>query len=568
VATGPLPRASEAHDEDGLAAAYLRYEIRLAPGEKRDVVLAFPLGNKPLDVHAGDLPEAPPLDLTTLRGAVEARGSAREQSNEEAGAAFERLADQLAQLWRTRLSNVAIRLPDPSLIDMLRAQLAYMLLTQTGPAIQPGPRNYSRSFIRDGSATAEILMRMGMPEIARDYLRWYSEHALHESGLVSPILDNDGKVSRGFGADLEYDSQGQYVSFVAQIARLDGGPESVREYLPKVRLALRFLKQLRERTLVPGYLAQRDAPERFRGLIAPSISHEGYSVPTHSYWDDYWALKGWHDGAWLANALGDGHLERFARMQYHLLRDSVAASIRATIAWQKLQTIPASADRGDPDPTSVSIALDPCGQQDLLPAEALERTFTNHLAEMKRRVPGQLWLYSPYELRNVLSFVALNRPSDAAWVLETVLRDRRPHAWQVYAEVVHSRLRHAGYIGDMPHTWIGAEYARAIIGMLLHETDERLDLLPGAPSSWLEGEGLSVTALPTAAGRLTMSARQDGPQLLIELGPGLRPQIALRVSWPSRQRPARVWVDGELRSNQTADDIRLDRPFQTLVAEW
>src|SRR5258708_19854662 len=146
---------------------------------------------------------------------------------------------------------------------------------------------------------------MGLASIAREYLRWYAAHAVQENGLVSPILNDDGTVNRGFGSDLEYDSQGEFVALVAEVARLDGGAASVREYLPKVRRTLEFLQQLRERTLVPGYLGTSEAPERFRGIIAPSISHEGYSTPTHSYWDDYWALKGCHDGAWLAREWTD-----------------------------------------------------------------------------------------------------------------------------------------------------------------------------------------------------------------------------------------------------------------------
>src|SRR5690606_16623507 len=150
-------------------------------------------------------------------------------------------------------------------------------------------------------------------------------------------------VNRGFGSDIEYDSQGEYIALVADVARLDGGAASVREYLPKVIAAMRFMQELRERTLVPGYMAAQPAPQRYAGIIAPSISHEGYSSPTHSYWDDYWALKGWHDGAWLADQLGDARTAQWAREQYTALRDSVAASIRATIAWKGNDVIPASA---------------------------------------------------------------------------------------------------------------------------------------------------------------------------------------------------------------------------------
>jgi len=356
---------------------------------------------------------------------------------------------------------------------------------------------------------------------------------------------------------------------VADIARLDGGPESVRDYEPRVKLALRFLQQLRERTLVPGYLADQPAPERFRGLIAPSISHEGYAVPTHSYWDDYWALKGWADGAWLASAWGDAETARWAREQYAALHGSVAASLKATIAWKQIPYVPASADLGDGDPTSVSIALDPTEQKSLLPAEALTYTFDSYLADVrKRNDPNGLWAYTPYEMRNVLTYVHLDRPRDAAEMLRSLLRDRRPLGWQVLAEVIHSRLRHNGYLGDMPHTWVGAEYARAVFGMLMHEAPDRLRLLPGTPPEWLAGPGLSLGALPTAFGTLSMSARMMGRQLHVELKPGLRGGTAVEMLWPTRQRPQRVWVDDVIVDTATAESIRLTKPFTRLVAQW
>jgi hypothetical protein len=480
-----------------------------------------------------------------------------------------RAATQVAQQWQSRFGDVGISLPDSSLVDMLRAQAAYMLINQTGPAMQPGPRNYNRSFIRDGSATAAILLRMGQVEIARDYLRWYAEHAVHPNGLVSPILNDDGSVNTGFGSDLEHDSQGQFIALVADVARLDGGPVTVRDYLPKVKLAMRFLQELRERTLVPGYMADRDAPERFRGIIAPSISHEGYNTPTHSYWDDYWALKGWHDGAWLAGALGDEKTAAWAREQYALLRTSVAASIRATMAWKGADFVPASADLADSDPTSVSIALDPTGSKDVLPADALDTTFARYLADVRsREKPEALYAYTPYEIRNVLTYVHLDQPKVADELLRGFVAHRRPLEWHVLAEVVHSRLRYPGYMGDMPHTWIGSEYVRAIFGMLMREADDGLYLLPGVPPAWVAGEGLKLDKLPTAYGTLTMSARQQGKTLTVKLGPGVREGTALRVFWPTRERPNRVTVDGTPRTDHDVVGITLQQPFTELVAEW
>jgi len=558
VAAGTVARALSAQDPDGLAAAQLVYRVELAPGARRDIVIAFPLDQQHVDMSAARLPPAPALDRRALLG-----------SESDPGAAFDALADDTAKQWQARVGQIQLSLPDRSLIDMLRAQVAYMLINQTGHALQPGPRNYNRSFISDGSATAAVLARMGMTRLARDYLKWYSDHAVHPNGLVSPILDEDGSVNRGFGADLEHDSQGQFVWLVAEIARVDGGPQNVREYHDKVRRALQFLETLRKRTLVPGYAADREAPERFRGLIAPSISHEGYSVPTHSYWDDFFALKGWHDGEWLARGWGDQALASYAREQYEALRASVSASIAATMAWKNIEFIPGSADLADWDATSVSIGIDPAGQKDILTPAALAYTFDRYLAEIRaRNEPGALYAYTPYEMRNVLTYVHLNRPQDANELLLDLFRHRRPAPWHVLAEVVHSRERHDGYLGDMPHTWIGAEYVRAIFGMLMREDDDRLQLIPGAPPSWVQGPGLSVGRLSSAYGTLTMSARQEGSTLRIRLEPGLREDTKLQVAWPSRQKPSSVHVDGVAQTHYSADGILLARPFRELIARW
>jgi len=332
---------------------------------------------------------------------------------------------------------------------------------------------------------------------------------------------------------------------------------------------LHFIEQLRARTMGQDYQHEREAPERFRGILAPSISHEGYSVPTHSYWDDYWALKGLHDGAWLAAALGDSELATFARTQYSALHESVAASIRATMAWKRVSYVPSSADLGDLDATGTSIALDPCGVADVLPTAAVKYTFDDYMKKLRKRASATgTWDFTPYELRNVLTFVRLDRPAEANEVINELLRFRRPLAWQMFAEVVHSRLRNPGYFGDMPHTWIGTELVRAVLGMLMHEADTTLELLPAAPSAWLTGDGIRLSELRTAFGHLTMTARQEGAHLRVTLGPGIAPNTAVQVRWPSRQKPKSVTVDGQARTNQTADGILLERPFQELVAQF
>jgi hypothetical protein len=138
----------------------------------------------------------------------------------------------------------------------------------------------------------------------------------------------------------------------------------------------------------------------------------------------------------------------------------------------------------------------------------------------------------------------------------------------VLAEVVYSDARHAIYLGDMPHTWIGSEYARAIFGMLMHEGDQALSLLPGTPPAWVAGDGLRVDGLPTAYGTLAMTARQQGRTLRVTLGPGLRKDTALTVRWPNRTKPSQVTVDGKAVADFDDQGLRTATPFKELVATW
>jgi hypothetical protein len=79
---------------------------------------------------------------------------------------------------------------------------------------------------------------------------------------------------------------------------------------------------------------------------------------------------------------------------------------------------------------------------------------------------------------------------------------------------------------------------------------------------------LRVDELPIAYGTLSMTARQQDDALRVTLAPGVRDGTAVRVSWPQRERPRSVMVDGRAVSDYSADGIRLEQPFRELVATW
>ena len=120
-------------------------------------------------------------------------------------------------------------------------------------------------------------------------------------------------------------------------------------------------------------------------------------------------------------------------------------------------------------------------------------------------------------MRNLSAFVSLGRYDDAFRLLSVMLASRRPRGWRGWAEVVWSDLRAPEYIGDMPHTWIGAEFATAIRRMLVRENGGVLELFPAVPDAWWEGEGIALHQLPTSFGVVNLKARRSRSQATVEL---------------------------------------------------
>ena len=58
--------------------------------------------------------------------------------------------------------------------DTFKTTAAHILINRDGPALCPGPRRYTRSWIRDGAIMGAALLRIGHPGAIRDFMRWYA----------------------------------------------------------------------------------------------------------------------------------------------------------------------------------------------------------------------------------------------------------------------------------------------------------------------------------------------------------------------------------------------------------
>lgn len=510
--TGALPERSRADDPTGFAEGALAFELELAPGARGEAVLAVPLF---------DATPAPPAGL--------APGDASAWATARHAAAL--------TFWRERLADVPLSLP-PSAAPFehsLRAGLAWILADREGPRIQPGPRCYRRAWIRDGALTGMALAEWGFADEARAFLRWYAPYQLAD-GRVPCAVDR-----RGADPVPEHDSHGELVWAVVELYRLTGDAGFLAELWPHASRAAEAIEALR---------AERSG-EAWRGtpcfgLLPESISHEGYaSRPVHSYWDDWFAVRGLADAAQAAAALGDAQAAaRFAAAR-DAMRAALHASLAASMARHRIDFLPGSVELGDLDPTSTAIAIDPCGEGARLPRAALERTFEHYWQEFETRRAGRAEgdAYTPYEVRNAAALLHLGWKERALALLEWLIADQRPTAWRQWPEVAHRDRRAPRFLGDLPHAWVAASFARALRRLLAWEDDEAGTLLlaAGIPEAWaLEAPGVRVRGLPTHFGPLDLTLEPAGPDAVrARVGGACRPPrgavLVSPLSRPLRQ---------------------------------
>ena len=530
-----LPAATAAHDPHGFAEGVLAWDLTLPPGESAAVYVAVPL-------HA----DTPPIPASLDPGGAAARGAASLQSTE--------------RTWRREMDRVTVELP-PSARDVartLRTMQAYTLINQDGPALQPGSRSYERSWIRDGALTGAAMLRMGHTDDVRRFIEWYAGFQ-YPNGKVPCCVDR-----RGADPVPEHDSHGEFIYLIAEYTRLTGDTTLARRLWPNVRGAVAYMDSLRATRLTPEY----DAPalRQFRGILPPSISHEGYSAkPMHSYWDDLFALRGYKDAAWLATLLGDTALAPVYAARRDTFRVDVMASYRAAMRVHRIDYLPGAADLGDFDATSTTIGVAPGGELGALPDSALRRTFDKYWEQFVARRDGRMeWTaYTPYELRVVGTFVRLGERQRANEALRWFMGHRRPADWNQWGEVVWKDPATPRFVGDIPHTWVGSDFTRSVLDMLAYEreADSALVVGAGVPASWVQEEpGIRVQGLRTWWGPLDLTMRRVRTTVRVTVDGGLRvPPGGVVLRSPLGRAPRAAFVNGRATPVSAAGDVVLRR---------
>jgi len=534
---GEFPMKRFALDQSGMANGVLKYSLHLEVGESLSFSLAVPFyGENP--VIGDSAPES----------------------------VFEAL-NKPDDFWKNKVDHIKFNLPESAdrIINTYKSNLVYILINRDGVGIQPGSRSYERSWIRDGALTSSALLKSGIVEEVKDFIDWYALHQF-ENGKVPCVVD-----FRGPDPVPENDSHGEMIYLIREYFNFTQDTAFLRSKNENVVRAVNYIESLVAERSTDHFKFGNDSVRAYYGLVPESISHEGYSAkPMHSYWDNFFTMKGLKDAAEIQKILGEkDSYERIAKLR-DTFRENLYNSLQLAMKTRNIDYVPGCVELGDFDATSTTIALTPCNELINLPKPQIYNTFDKYYEFFKNRRDGNLELinYTPYENRLIGSFILLDQPEKAHELIEFFLNDQRPQGWYHWAEVVWKDPLTPHFIGDMPHTWVGSDFINAVRTMFVYENeyDQSLVLASALYQDWIDSpEGMSVENLPTYYGEISYSIKKDQEKYVFSISGDLKlPENGMIIkNFNGSRLPVKV----------TVNDLEIDGfnekaiPVKTLPAE-
>jgi hypothetical protein len=519
IRKGKMPLNKSAVDQSSLANGVIKYSLHLNPQESTELYLVVPFYGK-------------------------------NSSNEK----LENInvADEFTkstEFWKSKVEHIKFNLPESAnrIVNTYKSNLAYILVNRDIVGIQPGSRSYERSWIRDGALTSSALLKSGIVTEVKDFIDWYTANQ-YENGKVPCVVDH-----RGPDPVPENDSHGEMIYLIREYFNFTHDTTFLKSKNSNVLKAVDYIESMVAQRSSDHYKNGNDSLRAFYGLMPESISHEGYSAkPMHSYWDDFFTLKGLKDATEIQRILGEtSNYERLKKIR-DTFSENLYNSLQLAMKQRKINYIPGCVELGDFDATSTTIALTPCNELKNLPKPQVYNTFDKYYEFFKNRRDNKIdWVnYTPYENRLIGSFIMLDQPERAHELIDFFLNDQRPQGWNDWAEVVWKDYRTPRYIGDMPHTWVGSDFINAIRSIFVYENESDQSLVLGSAlyQDWIDAsEGMSVQNLPTYYGEISYSIKKDIDKYHFSISGNLKlPANGIKIkNFNGSKLPKRVTVNGK-----------------------
>ena len=537
---GILSNNKSAVDPSGMASGVIKYTISLDPGQTTKFFVVVPF--------------------------YENSSIGKDVTNERIANEF----IETNEFWRDKIDHIKFNLPQSAnrIVNTYKSNLFYILVNRDKAGIQPGSRSYERSWIRDGSLTSSALLKSGIVEEVKDFIDWYADHQ-YENGKVPCVVD-----FRGPDPVPEHDSHGQLIYLIREYFNFTQDTVFLREKNRNVLMAVEYIESLIAERSTDHFKNGNDSIRAYYGLVPESISHEGYSEkPKHSYWDNFFIMKGLKDAADIQKILGDDKAYQRISKVRDTFRVNLYNSLHLAMKTRGIDYIPGCVELGDFDATSTTIALTPCNEYNNLPRPQVYNTFNQYYQFFKDRRDGKReWVnYTPYEVRLIGSFIFLDQPERAHELIEYFLNDRRPQGWNHWAEVVWNDYRIPRFIGDMPHTWVGSDFINAIRSMFVYENEYNSTLVLAAAlyQDWIDApEGMSIENLPTYYGEISYSIKKEQNKYHFNIRGDLNlPDNGIVINnFNGSKLPSKVTINGKESKDFSKNEIAVrEFPAEVVV---
>ena len=526
------------NDKSNLANGFLNYNFELKPGAKKIIYLAVPFYNE-----------------ETLSENLDAK-------------VIEEKFQETKNFWKEKLDHIKFNLPESAnrIVNTYKSNLAYILINRDNAGIQPGSRSYERSWIRDGALTSSALLKSGIVTEVKDFIEWYSANQF-ENGKVPCVVD-----SRGPDPVPEHDSHGELIYLIREYFNFTKDTTFLRSKNKNVIKAVEYIESLIAERSTDHFKNGNDSVRAYYGLVTESISHEGYSAkPMHSYWDNFFTLKGLKDAVEIQKILGEKESYERIKKVRDTFKTNLYNSIQLAMKTRKINYIPGCVELGDFDATSTTIALTPCNEFNNLPKPEVYNTFDKYFEFFTNRRDDKIeWInYTPYENRLIGSFILLDQPERAHQLIDYFLKDQHPQNWNAFAEVVWKDMRTPKFIGDIPHTWVGSDFINAIRSMFVYENeyDSSIVLAAALYQDWIDSpNGMSIENLPTYYGDISYSIKKENNKYTFSIyGDVELPKNGIKIkNFNGLKLPSIVTVNGKEIKSFTENEIDVNE-FPAIV---
>ncbi|OLD75230.1 MAG: hypothetical protein AUI33_05710, partial [Ignavibacteria bacterium 13_1_40CM_2_61_4] len=515
---GNVPAAQSALDPRGFASGALLFDYDVPSGSSKEFHMVVPF-------HAWE-------------------GSPTPNMRDGADIYVSLALDATVRFWESKLDRIRITLPEfaQPVINTVKSNLAYIFINRDGPGIQPGSRSYN------------------VKDEVKEFIDWYSKYQF-PSGKIPCVVDG-----RGADPTAEHDSHGEFIFAVKQYYNFTKDTSWLRTKFDAIVKTVRYIQSLRAERKTDVYKNGTPQQRALYGLVPESISHEGYSAkPMHSYWDDFFILRGLKDAAAIAGILGERKLEKEFESEAADFRKDLYASMKLAMQNTNINYIPGCAELGDFDATSTTIGVVPAGELGNIPEPELHNTFDRYFKFCTDRKNNAVpWInYTPYEVRTIGTFVYLDQKDRAQELLNYFLKDRRPPAWNQWAEVVWKDSSAPKFIGDMPHTWVGSDFIRSVRSMFVYERERDTALVIGAglADSWVnDPAGVHVSNLPTYYGNISYGIKKTGKKVSVTLSGDIRlPSGKMVLKSPLSQEFKSVMIGRKKVRKINGKDVVIER---------